>query len=198
MPPPEVPWTGPDRLVGAGEQSSPAPISESVVDNRLWVILVTDLVGSTERIAAIGDRSWRYLLDAYHTVIREELRFFRGFHVGSSGDGSIALFGVPMPAIHCAAAIREGVRAINMDIRAGLHAGECQWSRSNITGMAVHIAARVAQEAEPGELLASGTVKELLAGYDLMFGDRGFHRLRGVPNERRLYTLILDRGRQLV
>jgi class 3 adenylate cyclase len=193
MPLPEEPWTVPDGLVGAGEQSSPAPTAESVIDNRLWVILITDLVGSTERMAAVGDRSWRYLLNAYYTVINEELRFFGGFHVGSTGDGSIALFGVPIPAIRCAAAIREGVRVINMDIRAGLHAGECQWLGSNVTGMAVHIAARVAQEAEPGELLASGTVKELIAGYDMAFGDRGFHRLKGVPGERRLYTL-LDKG----
>jgi class 3 adenylate cyclase len=196
VPASEVPWTVPDRLVGTGEQSSPAPTVEPDINNRLWVILVTDLVGSTERMATLGDRIWRYLLDAYYTVVREELRFFGGFQVGSTGDGSIALFGVPIPAIRCAGAIREGVRAISMDIRAGLHVGECQWMESGVTGMAVHIAARVAQEADPGELLTSGTVKDLTTGHDLVFGDRGLYRLKGVPNERRLYTL-LGGGRQL-
>jgi class 3 adenylate cyclase len=158
-------------------------------DRVLATVLFTDVVGSTERAAQLGDRHWRDLLEAHHAAVRRELGRFRGREVDTAGDGFLATFDGPARAIRCARAIVEAVRSLGIDVRAGLHTGEIELLDGDIAGIAVHIAARVAALAGPGEVLVSSTVKDLVAGSDLRFGDRGLHRLKGVPEGWRLFVV---------
>jgi len=158
-------------------------------DRVLATILFTDIVGSTQRAAEIGDRAWRDLLDRYYAAVRKELARFRGQEVDTAGDGHFARFDVPAAAIRCARAIRDTVAALGIQIRAGVHTGECEVIGEKIGGIAVHIGARVAAAAGPGEVLVSSTVKDLVSGSDLRFTDRGTHTLKGVPGEWRLYAV---------
>ena len=155
----------------------------------LATVLFTDIVRSTERAAALGDRGWRELLANHHTVVRRELRRFRGREVKTLGDGFLATFDGPARGIRCACAIRDGVRPLGIEIRAGLHTGECAVMGDDVGGIAVHIGARVAASAAPSEVLVSSTVKDLVAGSDLRFVDRGTHNLHGVPGEWRLFAV---------
>jgi class 3 adenylate cyclase len=157
-------------------------------DRVLATLLFTDLVGSTERAAALGDRAWRALLDAHHALVRRELLRHRGREVELAGDGFLARFDGPARAIRCACAIRDGVRSLGLEVRAGLHTGEVELAGEGVRGIAVHIGARVSAEARAGEVLVSSTVKDLVAGSGLRFEDRGPRALRGVPGEWRLYT----------
>ncbi|HSD11745.1 MAG TPA: adenylate/guanylate cyclase domain-containing protein [Candidatus Binatia bacterium] len=163
------------------------PVPET--DRVLATVLFTDIVGSTERAAALGDHAWRSLLDAHHDVARRELERHRGRAVEFVGDGLLATFDGPARAIRCACAIAEGVRALGIEIRAGLHTGEIELAGRAIRGIAVHIGARVAAEAGPGEVLVSSTVKDLVAGSGLRFVDRGLRVLKGVPDEWRLFLV---------
>jgi class 3 adenylate cyclase len=158
-------------------------------DRVLTTILFTDIAGSTARAAGMGDQRWRDLLTNHDTVTRRELARFRGREVKAVGDGFLATFDGPARAIRRACAIRDSVRALGIEIRAGLHTGECEYMRDDVGGIAVHIGARVAASAEPGEVLVSGTVKDLVAGSGLRFADRGTHQLRGVPGEWRLFAV---------
>jgi class 3 adenylate cyclase len=157
-------------------------------DRVLATVLFTDIVGSTERAAALGDRRWRELLDAHHTAVRRELERFRGREVKTAGDGFLATFDGPARAIRCAGAIREVVRALGLEIRAGLHTGEIEMMGDDVGGIAVHIGARVAAEARPGEILVSSTVKDLVAGSGLAFEERGTFTLKGIPDQWRLFA----------
>jgi class 3 adenylate cyclase len=155
----------------------------------LATVLFTDIVGSTERAANIGDRAWRTLLDRHHASIREELNRFRGREVDTAGDGFFAMFDGPGRAIRCARAAVERVGALGVDIRAGLHTGEVEFAGSDVRGIAVHIGARVASLAGAGEVLVSSAVRDLVAGSGIEFEDRGEHRLKGVPDPWKIFAV---------
>jgi len=157
-------------------------------DRMLATVLFTDIVGSTDKMAELGDRSWRNLLDGHHTAVRRQLARFRGIEMDTAGDGFFARFDGPARAIRCAQAITEDVLKLGIQLRAGLHTGECELADGKVAGIAVSIGARIAGAAKPGEVLVSSTVKDLVAGSGLAFEDRGTHELKGVPGEWRLYA----------
>ncbi|MDH4341190.1 MAG: adenylate/guanylate cyclase domain-containing protein, partial [Thermoleophilia bacterium] len=152
-------------------------------------VLVTDIVGSTERAAELGDRRWTELLAEHHRLVRTELDRSRGKVVRVEGDGTLSTFDGPARAVSCAAAIREALRGLGLEIRAGLHTGEIELAETGVEGIAVHIGARVASLAEPGEVLTSSTVKDLVVGSGIEFSDRGTHALKGVPGEWQVYAV---------
>ena len=161
-------------------------------DRVLATVLFTDVVGATERAAALGDRQWRELLERHHAMVRRELAAFRGREIDTAGDGFLACFDGPARAIRAATTITEKVRLMGLDIRAGLHTGECEVMGPKLGGIAVHIGARVASLAKAGEVLVSNTVKDLVAGSGLAFEDRGAHTLKGVPGEWHLFAVGKD------
>ena len=158
-------------------------------DRVLATVLFTDIVGSTEALARLGDRRWHEVLDNHHGVVRRELTRFRGREINTAGDGVFAAFDGPARAIRCACAISEGVVSLGLQVRAGLHTGECEIMGDDIGGIAVHIGARIAAFAEPNEVLVSSTVKDLVAGSGLGFQDRGIKSLKGVPGDWQLYSV---------
>jgi class 3 adenylate cyclase len=155
----------------------------------LAAVLFTDIVSSTERVAAIGDREWRDLLGRYHDVVRREVSRFRGREIDTAGDGFFLTFDGPARAVRCADAIREGVRPLGLEVRTGIHAGECEVAGEKFAGIAVHVGARIVSLAGPGEILVSSTVKDLVTGSGLEFVDRGSHALKGVPGEWPLFAV---------
>ncbi|HET7758867.1 MAG TPA: adenylate/guanylate cyclase domain-containing protein [Gaiellaceae bacterium] len=155
----------------------------------LATILFTDIVDSTAKAAELGDARWRELLQQHHAVVRRQLVRFHGQEVDTAGDGFFASFDGPARAIRCADAITKAVPELGLQVRAGLHTGECEAVDGKIGGIAVHIGARVAKEAAPGEVLVSSTVRDLVAGSGLAFEERGVAELKGVPGEWRLYAL---------
>jgi class 3 adenylate cyclase len=158
-------------------------------DRVLTTVLFTDIVGATSRAIELGDRRWRDLLDAHHALVRERLVRFRGREIDTAGDGFLAAFDGPARAVRAACAIVEGVKRLGLEVRAGLHTGECEVSGSKLTGIAVHIGARIAALATSGEVLVSNTVKDLVAGSGLKFDDRGVHTLKGVPGESHIFAV---------
>jgi class 3 adenylate cyclase len=161
-----------------------------VADDRvLATVLFTDIVDSTRRAADMGDRDWRALLDAHDAVVRAQLNRFRGREVNTSGDGFLAMFDGPQRAIRCAMAIRDAVQSLGIQVRAGLHTGECEVRGDDIGGIAVHIGARVSALAGPNEVLVSSTLRDLVIGSGLEFDERGAHELKGVPGEWRLFAV---------
>ncbi len=186
-----IPWAGSggDRILEeireflTGVREAPEP------DRVLTTVLFTDIVGSTERATQLGDRRWRELLDAHHAAVRRQLERFRGHEIDIAGDGFLASFDGPARAIRCARAAIGAVGELGLDIRAGVHTGECEVAGDKLAGIAVHIGARVAGQAEPGEVLVSSTVRDLVAGSGLEFADRGPVALKGVPGEWRLYRV---------
>jgi class 3 adenylate cyclase len=159
------------------------------IDRVLVSVLFTDIVGSTERAASLGDQRWRSLLDRHDLIVREQLRMFRGREVNTTGDGFVASFDGPARAIRCAQAIIDATRAIGIDVRMGLHTGECEVRGNDLGGLTVHIAGRIGSMASAGEVLVSGTVKDLVIGSGIDFGERGEHVLKGVPGSWRLYAV---------
>jgi pimeloyl-ACP methyl ester carboxylesterase len=159
-------------------------------DRVLATVLFTDVVGSTERAAELGDRRWRDLLGAHDDAVRHELERFRGREVDTAGDGFFATFDGPARAVRCAISIGDAVRPLGMEIRTGIHTGECELDGPKIRGIAVHTGARIASLAGPGEVLVSQTVKDLVSGSGLAFEDRGLHELKGVPGEWRVYAAV--------
>ncbi|MGA9723239.1 MAG: adenylate/guanylate cyclase domain-containing protein [Candidatus Binatus sp.] len=158
-------------------------------DRVLATVMFTDIVGSTERAAQLGDHRWAELLQSYYLLARKELTAFRGREVNTTGDGMLATFDGPARAIRCACAVRHGVRSLGLQVRAGLHTGECELMGDDVGGIAVHIGARVAGIAAPDEVLVSSTVKDLVAGSGISFKDRGTHELKGVPDTWRLFQV---------
>jgi class 3 adenylate cyclase len=162
-----------------------------VADDRvLATVLFTDIVDSTRRAADMGDRDWHALLDAHDAIVRSQLARFRGREVNTSGDGFLAMFDGPQRAIRCAMAIRDAVHVLGIDVRIGLHTGECEIRGDDIGGIAVHIGARVSALAGPNEVLVSSTLRDLVIGSGLDFDERGAHELKGVPGEWRLFAVI--------
>ncbi len=159
-------------------------------DRVLATVLFTDIVGSTERAASAGDAAWRKLRDAHDAIVRAELERHRGREIDTAGDGFLATFDGPARAARCACAIRDAVRRLGLEIRAGLHTGEVELAGDRVAGIAVHIGARVSALAEPGVVLASSTVRDLVAGSGIDFEDRGVHELKGVPGTWRLFAVV--------
>jgi class 3 adenylate cyclase len=179
---------GADEIADAVEEfltGSRAPVA---IDRVLATVLFTDIVGSTEKAAALGDQRWRDLLDNHHATIRRNLARFRGREVKTTGDGFLATFDGPARGVRCACAIAEEIRPFGIEIRAGLHTGECEMIGDDVGGIAVHIGARVAALAGTSEVLVSSTVKDLVAGSGLRFGDRGIQSLKGIPGEWRVFV----------
>jgi class 3 adenylate cyclase len=158
-------------------------------DRVLATVLFTDIVGSTAKLAELGDRRWRELLAEHHTRVRRQLVRFRGRELDTAGDGFFAAFDGPARAIRCSCAIVESVRDLGLDVRAGLHTGECEQLDGKVGGIAVHIGARVAAEAGPGEVIVSRTVKDLVAGSGIEFREHGSAQLKGVPGEWQLFAV---------
>jgi class 3 adenylate cyclase len=161
-------------------------------DRVLTTVLFTDIVGSTQQAASIGDRRWRHTLDAHNRAVREQLKRFRGREIKTTGDGFVACFDGPARAIHCACSIVEVVRTLGLEVRVGLHTGECEVRGNELGGLSVHIAARIGDRASSGEVLVSGTVKDLVIGSGIALEERGEHELKGVPGTWRLFAVRED------
>jgi len=190
---------GEDNMIFAGNSDADVDQIEefltgtahaAVTDRVLATVLFTDIVGSTERAAQLGDRAWRGLLYAHDGVVRRQLERFRGREVNTVGDGFVATFDGPGRAVQCACAIRDGVKALDVEVRAGLHTGEIEARGDDVAGIAVHLAQRVSALAKPGEVLVSRTVADLVVGSGLQFEDRGQHQLKGVPGTWDLYAVV--------
>ena len=186
-----IPFVGDNafEIVDAIEEFLTGARAPVPVDRVLATVLFTDIVGSTEKAAALGDHRWRDLLDNHHATIRSNLARFRGHEVKTTGDGILATFDGPARGVRCACAIAGEIRRLGIEVRAGLHTGECEMFDDDVGGIAVHIGARVAALAGAGEVLVSSTVKDLVAGSGLRFGDRGSQSLKGVPGEWHIFAV---------
>ena len=167
---------------------------ESFSRRVLTTVLFTDVVDSTGRVLELGDRTWTELLRAHHTRFRERLGRFGGREVDAAGDGFLAAFDVPTYAVAFACAFHDEVVDLGLEVRTGVHTGECELEDGRLRGLAVHVGARLAGLARPGEVLVSATVRDVVAGGGLRFADRGLHELRGVPGQRRLFAARWDVG----
>jgi pimeloyl-ACP methyl ester carboxylesterase len=184
-----VPFTGDfEPVLDEMEQFLTGTRQERPLDRVLATVMFTDIVDSTRRAADVGDRRWRELLQRHDELTRHQLDRFRGQEVKTLGDGFLATFDGPARAIECACAIRDGIGPLGLDVRAGLHTGECELHSEDVRGMAVNIGARVGALADANEVLVSSTVKDLVVGADLDFADRGEHELKGVPGKWRLFA----------
>ena len=189
---------GADYLIGVGDVDSVVDEVEEFLtgaresvdaDRVLATVLFTDIVGSTQRAAELGDHRWRRVLDAHDELAARQLDRYRGTLVKTTGDGLLATFDGPARAIGCALALRDGMRSLGIEIRGGLHTGEIERRGQDVGGLAVHIAARVEALGRPGETLVTRTVKDLVAGSEISFADHGLHHLKGVPDEWQLFAV---------
>jgi len=189
-----LPWVGDsERILGEIEEFLTGVRHHSEYQRSLATLLFTDIVRSTERVAAMGDTAWSDLVRAHHALVREQITRFGGREVDTAGDGFLATFDGPARGIRCAAAIVSGVRTLGLEVRAGLHIGEVERTpEGGVRGMAVHIGARIAALAGPGEILISRTVKDLVVGSGLAFDDRGSVQLKGVPDAWQIFALVPD------
>jgi class 3 adenylate cyclase len=179
----------PELTLGLVEELVTGSTTMQEADRVLATVLFTDIVGSTERAAAIGDRAWRDLLERYYGEVRREIARFRGREIDTAGDGVFAAFDGPARAIRCASAMGRAVRPLGLELRTGIHTGECELAGDKIAGIAVHVGARVMSHAGPGETLVSSTVRDLVAGSGIEFVDRGAQALKGIPGEWRLFSV---------
>jgi pimeloyl-ACP methyl ester carboxylesterase len=185
-----APWLGqPDVTLGAVEEFLTGIHAHQPGRRALRTLLFTDIVGSTDRAAAIGDERWHALLQRYDEIARETVDRFDGQVIKSTGDGHLATLDGPAQAIHCAEALQSAVDALDIELRCGVHTGECELLGEDVGGIGVHIAARIMAQADPGEIIVSSTVRDLVVGSGLAFDDRGAHALKGVPGEWRLLAV---------
>jgi class 3 adenylate cyclase len=183
-------WVGDtDAITDAAQEFLTGSRADVEADRVLATVLFTDIVGSTKRAAELGDRSWNTLLAQHDTIVRRELTRFRGQELKALGDGFMATFDGPARAVRCASAVVDAVRPLGIEVRSGLHTGEIELTSSDAKGIAVHVAARIAGLAHGGEVLASQTVRDLVAGSNLHFIDRGPHSLKGLSEEVRLFAV---------
>ena len=197
------------KAVGARGGRTTLLFSSATVPGRVWygsgawpvhsareriitTLLFTDIVGSTQHAAEVGDRRWADLLAQHHELVERELARHGGRRVCWTGDGVLASFGAPARAVRCALALTQAVHALGLELRAGVHTGACELRSGNVSGLAVHIAARVQAAARPGQVLASRTLRDLVVGSGLAFADRGPHVLKGVPDDLSLFAVIDD------
>jgi class 3 adenylate cyclase/acyl-coenzyme A thioesterase PaaI-like protein len=181
---------GQQVMIGRGTlllRDRKTPAVRRPADRVLLTVLFTDLVGSTETAGEVGDTRWRELLDEHHALVRRQIEIHTGREVKTTGDGFLATFDSPSRAVQCARAIRDSVGGLGLEIRAGLHTGECEMAGGDVSGIAVHVASRVQTAAQPGEILVSSTVRDLVAGSGLQLVDRGTRQLKGLPGE---WTLL--------
>jgi class 3 adenylate cyclase len=162
----------------------------AVPERLLTTVLFTDIVDSTAKAVELGDARWRDLVAEHHARVRRELARFRGRELDTAGDGFFASFDGPARAIRCACAVRDAVADLELEIRAGLHTGECEQLDGKVTGVAVATGARVASLGRPGEVLVSSTVRDLVAGSGIEFADRGAHELKGLPEARQVFAVV--------
>jgi len=187
-----TPWLGDrDAILDEVEQFLTGAQRVRQPERLLATVLFADIAGSTERVAAIGDNTWRELLNEFYAQSREVLEHYRGREISTAGDGFLATFDGPARAIRCANALGGALRPLGLEVRCGIHTGECEFVGRDLAGIAVHIGARVANLATPGEVLVSQTVRDLVAGSGLAFEDRGSHTLKGVPEEWRLFRAVV-------
>ncbi|MGH8945026.1 MAG: adenylate/guanylate cyclase domain-containing protein [Acidimicrobiia bacterium] len=188
-----VPYLGdPEPIIEAVGEFLTGQKAPAMPNRFLTTLLFTDIVGSTEVAARLGDARWQELLAEHDRLVHQELAHLGGKEMARTGDGFVATFDGPARAIRCAAAIAPAVRRLGLEVRSGIHTGECELVEGQLMGIAVHIAARVSARAGPGEILVSSTVKDLVAGSGLSFSDQGYHQLKGVPDEWRLFAV--DQG----
>ena len=187
------PWVGdPNSILGEIEAflTGGRREIEPDLDRVLASVLFTDIVGATTRVVELGDRAWKDLLSQHHLLVRDQLKRHRGREINTMGDGFLAAFDGPARAVRCARAIADAVKKLDIQIRAGVHTGECEVMGEQLGGIAVHIGARIGALAAANEVLVSSTVKDLVAGSGLRFEDRGTHTLKGVPGEWRLLAAM--------
>jgi class 3 adenylate cyclase len=179
-------WTAnADEALGEIEEFLTGIRPSATIDRMLATLLFTDIVASTEHLVALGDLEWSKRLDAHHRIVRDQLRHFRGTEITTTGDGFLAAFDGPIRAIECACAIRDGVRDLGIEMRAGLHTGEVQWRGDDLAGISVHIAAKAA----PSQVLISQALANLIAGAGITTTDQGTHALKGIPGEWQLLAV---------
>lgn len=183
-----------DLSLGEIEEFLTGVRTDVAFDRMLATIMFTDIVSSTDRLVELGDAAWSAVLDAHHRLVRDHLRTFRGNEIDTAGDGFLATFDGPVRAIECASAIRDDVRALGIEIRAGLHTGEVQWRGNDLAGLAVHVAARVAAKAAANQVLISTAVANLIAGAGVTLSSAGTHTLKGVPGEWDLFDVVVENG----
>jgi class 3 adenylate cyclase len=188
-----LPWVGDqDEVIDEVEEFVTGERPGHQPDRVLATVLFTDIVDSTRHAAALGDRAWHELRDRHDAVVRHELERHRGREINTTGDGFLATFDGPARGISCARDVVRGMRPLGLDVRAGLHTGECEIAGDDVVGIAVHVGARVAAMAGPGEVLVSGTVKDLVAGSGIGFVERGEQQLKGVPGTWRIFAVAPD------
>jgi len=184
-----MPWVGDqDSVLDEIQEFLTGDRPEREPDRVLATVLVTDIVGSTRHAARLGDRAWGELLERHHATVRRELDRFRGVEIDTAGDGFLATFDGPARAVGCAFRIHNAVKSLGIEIRAGLHTGEIELAGGKVHGIAVHTAARIAAQAQTGEVLVSSTVKDLVSGSGIEFADRGSHALKDIPREWQLFA----------
>ena len=190
-----MPWVGDqDSILDEMQEFLTGARPEREPDRVLATVLVTDIVGSTAHAARLGDRAWSDLLTRHHAIVRKELERSRGREIDTAGDGFLATFDGPARAVGCACRIREAVLPLGVEIRAGLHTGEIEVAGGKAHGIAVHTGARIASAAQPGEILVSSTVKDLVSGSGLQFADRGMHALKDIPRTWQLFAATIGEG----
>jgi class 3 adenylate cyclase len=184
-----MPWVGDqDSILDEVQEFLTGDRPAREADRVLATVLVTDIVGSTRLAARLGDRAWSDLLASHHAIVRKELGAFRGREIDTAGDGFLATFDGPARAVSCACRIRDAVRLLGIEIRAGLHTGEIELAGGKAHGIAVHTGARIASAAQAGEILVSSTVKDLVSGSGIAFTDRGTHELKDIPRNWQLFA----------
>ncbi len=184
-----VPWASSADIAGEIEEFLTGTRHMALSDRLLATVLFSDMVGSTGQASALGDRAWTARLEEHDRVVDRQLERFGGQLVKRMGDGVLAIFDGPARAVQCAVAIRDALRQLGIDVRVGLHTGEIERRGDDVAGIAVHLAQRVQSRAEPGEVLVSRTVVDLVVGSELRFVDRGDHELRGLPDKWRLFLV---------
>lgn len=178
-----------ESILGEIEEFLTGARQSVAVDRVLATVMFTDIAGSTDLAAEVGDSRWRALVEAHNSLVRRNLDLHHGREIDNAGDGFIARFDGPARAIRCAAAVVEGARRLDLGVRAGIHTGECEEADGKLRGVAVHIAARVMAAAQPGSVLVSQTVRDLVAGSGIRLIDTGPHHLKGVPGDWQLYRV---------
>jgi class 3 adenylate cyclase len=185
-----LPWAGDyQKLLDEVEIFLTGELKQAETERMLATVLFTDIVGSTTHAIELGDTRWSYLLKNHHDLVRKQLDRFKGKEIDTTGDGFLATFDGPARAIRCACAIRDSVHQLGIEIRAGLHTGECELMGNNVGGIAVHTGARVMSKAANNTVWASGTVKDLVAGSGIQFESKGKHSLKGIPGEWELFEV---------